>query len=390
MAESVTLSGLVAWRARSRLKKAFTVAELYREYPSYSGAKGRVYPQIHAVIDRPASRDYVFTLPNGLDPRELVRKEYVFKQVLGARLRLDGEIKRFVLRVYKRSMPAQLAYMHAFTAAETYGKTLPILVGVDATGEVITYDMAQYPHLLIAGETGSGKSTQLRSILTTLVRKSSPAQLRLVLADLKRSEFHVFRRVAHVDSLSVKVAQLKRVMTGLRAELDRRGDLLDAAEMTHVADLPANKRPPNIVVCVDEVALLKREKAIMGAIEDISAIGRALGVYLILSMQRPDRDVLDGKLKNNLTVRMAFRHSDGINSRITIGSQDAKDINIGERGRFYFKHEELTLLQAPHLTPTQAREYMKPYIVAEEKNAEESKDPGIQFDVLNERGGADG
>lgn len=375
---------LALWRARSRLKKAFTIAELYREYPSYNGTKGRVYPQIHAITERDASTDYVFTLPNGLDPKDVARKEYVFRQVFGKRLKLDGDLKRYILRVYKRSMPASVSYFPNVNTAKLAEKwTLPIVAGVDETGELQSYDMTQYPHLLIAGETGSGKSTQIRSILTTLICAKNPNELRLVLADLKRSEFHVFRRVAHVDALVVKTVELAAVMGRVSAELERRGDLLDKHEVTNVDDLPAEHIPPYIVICIDEVALLKRESAIMEAIEDVSAIGRALGVFLILSMQRPDRDVLDGKLKNNLTVRMAFRHSDAINSRITIGGPEARDIGIKERGRFYFKHEDLTLLQAPFVTPEQAREYMKPYLAQESDNyIEETRPNGIEFDIL--------
>lgn len=81
----------------------------------------------------------------------------------------------------------------------------------------------------------------------------------------------------------------------------------------------------------------------MDGIEEISTIGRALGVYLILSMQRPDADVLDGKLKNNLTVRMAFRHADEINSRITIGSGEAAEIKQSEKGRMVLKLDGASL-----------------------------------------------
>lgn len=110
----------------------------------------------------------------------------------------------------------------------------------------------------------------------------------------------------------------------LQKEMQQRGDLLDQHEVSHISDL--QKPPPFIVLCIDEVALLQKEKALMELVEEVSAIGRALGVFLILSMQRPDRKVLDGKLKNNLTVRMGFRCADLINSRIigTPGSEKLK------------------------------------------------------------------
>src|SRR5690606_15887046 len=108
----------------------------------------------------------------------------------------------------------------------------------------------------------------------------------------------------------------------------------------------------------DEVALLKKEKDIMELIEAISAIGRALGVLLILSMQRPDADVLDGKIKNNLTVRMALRHADGINSRITLGSEEAATIAQSQKGRFYMALDCLKQVQAPLLSVPDAKELL--------------------------------
>lgn len=97
----------------------------------------------------------------------------------------------------------------------------------------------------------------------------------------------------------------------------------------------------------------------MMGIEDISTIGRALGVFLILSMQRPSREVLDGKLKQNLTVRMAFQHADEINSRITIGTGGAEKLE--EPGQMIFKgSREMETVQGPFLTLDRAREILSP------------------------------
>ncbi|WP_157911730.1 FtsK/SpoIIIE domain-containing protein [Alteribacter populi] len=362
-------------RLKAELKKAFTVAEIYREYNGFDGKKGRIYPKIHSVRETGDSREYVFTLPTGLDPRDLTKKDYVFRQVFGDKLEFDGEIKRFTLTVYYRSLPSSAPYLRVDLPSKLSDMRLPILCGVDRYGETVSYDMAEYPHLLIAGETGSGKSTQVRSIITTLIRNVGADKLTLYMADLKRSEFHIFKRVKHVPEVMTKTAKLKSRVSKLRKEMERRGDLLDEHEVTHVDELPADKRPKYIVLCIDEVAMLQKENVIMEGIEEISAIGRALGVFLLLSMQRPDRNVLDGKLKNNLTVRMAFRHSDGINSRITIGTQDAKDISIEERGRMYLKLEDLTLIQAPYLTDKEARKLLDPYRVEREESEEYAEQP---------------
>ncbi|MGO4374741.1 hypothetical protein AB4Z21_29115, partial [Paenibacillus sp. MCAF20] len=181
-------------------------------------------------------------------------------------------------------------------------------------------------------------------------------------ADLKRSEFHVFRDIA--KSVDIESTQLYKTLLKLRKELRKRGDLLDAAGMANINDLPEKERPPYIVLAIDEVSLLKKEKDIMEIIEEISAIGRALGVFLILSLQRPDADVLDGKLKNNLTVRMAFRHSDEINSRISIGSGEAAGIKQSEKGLMVHKLDGIRYVQAPHLKVEAAKKLLAPFKAA--------------------------
>lgn len=155
--------------------------------------------------------------------------------------------------------------------------------------------------------------------------------------------------------------------------------MLDREGLANIDDLPEQERPPYIVLAIDEVALLKKERDLMDGIEEISAIGRALGVFLILSMQRPDSDVLDGKLKNNLTVRMAFRHSDEINSRITLGSGEAADIQQSQKGRMVLKLDGLTTVQGPYLDLPKAKALLEPYKRAEEPAAAQNE-PEISED----------
>lgn len=341
-------------RAKNKLVYAFERAGLYREHGEH-----KTFPRIHSVKSFEERTEFVFTLPNGLDPKEMKKKAYVFQQVFGRNTKLSGDLKRFVLNVYHQSIPSKFAYRYEdFDISDL---SIPIVCGKNIRGESIAYDMQECPHLLVAGETGSGKSTSLRAILTTLMRSQSPERLRLVLGDLKRSEFHVFRRVAHVDTLATNTDDLTSALKSVSNEMIERGAILDRHEKTHMSEIQGVDRRPNIIVCIDEVALLKKEKEIMDIIEDISAIGRALGVYLILSMQRPDRDVLDGKLKNNLTVRMAFRHADAINSRITIGTKGAEDLPSQPGGRMLLKMEGLTEIQAPYLDDEKARKMLDPY-----------------------------
>lgn len=352
-------------RAKQELQKAFKLGEMGVTY-SYGNTSGKIYPKIHAVTLNSDTLEYVFTVPTGMDPKEIIKKEYCFKQVFGERIKIKGETKKFVLTVYISSLPSVIRYDLEQYQERMKSMQLPIVCGVNLQGAPIVYDMLKYPHLLIAGETGSGKSTQLRSILTALIEMKSE-RLELYLCDLKRSEFHLFRGKKSVKNVCVSPLELLPILEHIRGELRRRGDLLDAHELAHIDDLV--NPPPYILLCIDEVALLKKEKDIMDLIEEISAIGRALGIFLILSMQRPDSKLLEGALKNNLTVRMGFKCSDLINSRI-IGTPGSEKLN-GD-GRMLLKLDgvnNMSEIQAPYLSVEGAKKILEGYKSFNTKNA---------------------
>lgn len=350
---------------RSKLRQLFTVGGLCTKRKGHKGKEIRTYPAIKRVSIYQDCIQAVFMLPNGLDPGVILKHDWLFRQGFGEHIELAGTAKTFILTIYRLEVQ-QFDYGLEEAQVAAAGLHLPIYVGRSRRGPEV-YDMADHPHLLIAGETGSGKSVALRSILTTLIKVVPPERIRLLCADMKRSEFHLFRGVA--EQVVVEPVQLETMLMKVRRELRKRGDQLDAAGLANIVDLPERERPPFIVLAIDEVALLKKEADIMAVIDEIGAIGRALGVFLILSMQRPDADVLDGKLKNNLTVRMAFRHADEINSRITLGSGEAAQIKQSEKGRMVFKLDGWRYAQAPYLDIPKARALLEPHKHQEEPPA---------------------
>lgn len=374
------------WKARGQLIKAFNAAEIYKTR-KVNGKERKIYPQIHDVEITDESTRYVFTLLNGINPITMKRNEWAFKQVFGEQIEIDGEIKKFVVHVYNDSISPIVKYSYGRIEESIKGMSLPIVVGEDVNGQFIAYDMAEQPHLLISGETGSGKSSLLRAILSTLIQYNDPTDIRLHLGDLKRSEFGIFRRVAHVESVSVKSEDLELKLKKVRKEMQARGDLLDENGLSHVSEL--TEKPPAIVVCIDEVALLKKEADIMDILEEISAIGRSLNVFLIVSMQRPDSKVLDGKLKNNLTVRISGRQADLINARVA-GLPGAEKIPISKKGRMLFKFEKVTEVQTPFISTEDTKKILENYKVEEsvtspeETEEEETKANDNDFGMLGE------
>jgi S-DNA-T family DNA segregation ATPase FtsK/SpoIIIE len=355
-------------KLKNRLTDCFYAGDLYLKYKNGKVEK-HIYPKIHNVDVTSQRLRYVFTIPNGLDPKEVAKKQYVFKQFYGKAVEIDtDDIKSYTLTVYDRQLTQSFSWIYDNIYPALDGKSLPIYCGKDLNNQHVIYDMSDSPHLLIAGETGSGKSTQVRSILTTLIHTLPPDRLELHLADMKRAEFHLFKNVQHVRSLSTKTHEIRHVLSQLMAEVENRESLLDKHEAHHVDDLPDPL--PYILICIDEVALLRKEQSIMDDIEDISALGRALGIFLILSMQRPDSKVLDGKLKVNLTVRMGFRTADVINSRI-IDTRGSEKIELKDRGRMIMKLERLQEVQAPFLNGEKAKKILDQYRVEKESEPQE-------------------
>lgn len=343
---------------RRKLGAVLRTQNFHTDLTGYKGKKHRIPPVVKSVklyLDR---KEATFMLPVGSDPNEVLKKLWVFQQVFG----LETELSMIDARTLSMSVYSSAIQMFDYNAEEIENYVrehkikLPVYVGKDRRGLVV-YDMVEHPHLLVAGETGSGKSAALRSILTTMIRNTD--KLDLYCADLKQAEFHLFKGIA--QAVVYETHDVFALVTMIRVESKRRGSLLEKAGVAHIDDLKEEERPNYIVLAVDEVALLKKEKKIMDGIEELSSIGRALGIFILLSMQRPDAQVLDGKLKQNLTVRMALKHADVTNSRITIDSWEAAKIKDSEKGRMVLKMNGLRYVQGPNLTVPDAKELLSRY-----------------------------
>ncbi|MFZ7755855.1 FtsK/SpoIIIE domain-containing protein [Bacillus thuringiensis] len=367
--------------------EVFHKAGLYIEHQT-RGGQIPIYPKIHVVTSSNQCVQYVFTVPNGLDPKKIEKKWFCFQQILGRNIAIEGDIKKFVLHVFHSDAglkPYNYSYKKWQPLLQKY--RLPVVVGRDQFGKMITYDMvdANTPHLLIAGETGSGKSSMVRVILSTLIQTMSPDTLHLYLGDLKSSEFHFLRRVKHVKEVCMEEVEMKLMLQKVWKEIRERRKLMEEYEVDHIDEcnkLNPDNQKPYILLAIDEVAMLQDEKDCMATIEKISAVGRSLGVFLMLSMQRPDAKVLDGKLKLNMTVRMGFRCADSINSKI-MGTPGAEDLE--QSGQMILKLHGLKKVQAPYLALNKAKQMIEPYRVL--KNTVELPSPEQEkmplFGVLN-------
>ncbi|MFB4472133.1 FtsK/SpoIIIE domain-containing protein [Oceanobacillus caeni] len=337
------------------LYKAFKNGGLYKKQD-----KQEVYPILLNTDLKKDKMTFIFTVPKGMNPDDFKEREYVFQQHFGKYIDLNVAVSRVVLKVYQKGLPTKFSYKYDELKDSLTKLKLPIVAGQCLEGNIFSFDLVANPHILIAGETGGGKSSAIRSILTTLIKTKTTNELELVLGDLKRSEFHLFKQIEHVKGVYHSAAELKVPLKRIKKEMAKRGDMLDEAGVNSIDELKVQL--PYIIVCIDEVRLLKKETDVMDILEEISSIGRSLGIFLILSMQRPDSKLLEGALKVNCTVRMGFKTADKTNSKIigTVGSE-----KINTEGRMILGiNSNLQEIQSPWLSNDKAKKLLNSYKVS--------------------------
>ncbi len=344
-------------KARQKLIKAFKESGIYKTIGSDDR---KIFPKIHNIPSEKYDF-YTFTLPNGIDPKLLRKKFYVFQQVFGDGVYLDGEFKKFKLTIKQSKKIPKIDYDYTkLKEIITRDKIImPIVAGGNENGDLVIYDATNSPNLLIYGEPGSGKSSILHAILTTLIQYYSSGQIELYLADFKMSELNLYEGVEHVKSISYLTKDFAPTLAHLKRELTKRGHLLKQYKVRHINKLSEAQKPPYIVLCVDEFVMIKDDD-IMSDLLQIASLGRAYGIYLILSMQRPSHRILSTDVRGLLSVRMGFRTVDKRNALIgeTPGSEK---ISKEQPGTFLLNLKELTELRAPYLNEDQTETILELY-----------------------------
>ncbi|WP_127848948.1 DNA translocase FtsK [Lacticaseibacillus hulanensis] len=217
-------------------------------------------------------------------------------------------------------------------------KPLEVPLGQDVAGSIVTADLAKMPHMLIAGATGSGKSVMINVIITSLLMRAKPTDVRLMLIDPKKVELSVYDGVPHL--LAPVVTEAKRAPAALNKilqEMERRYERFSAAGVRNmgeynrkVAENPDEglSKMPYIVVIVDELAdlMMVAGAEVETAIIRIGQMARAAGIHMIIATQRPSVDVITGLIKANIPSRMAFAVSSGVDSRTILDANGAEKL----------------------------------------------------------------
>lgn len=351
---------LAKQKAKAKLRNAFNNAGIYDTYKN-GDQTIQIYPVINYVDVAQDKTTYIFNLINGMDPKELRKKEYVFKQHFGTNIKIEGDLKKHVLTIFHHKLPKKVNYDYkeVLSIIEKENFLLPIVCGYDYNRLLHMYDATGNPNLLIFGQPGSGKSSILHVIISTLIQYYSPDEINFYLGDLKMAEFGVYEGVQHVKSVNYLVSELKPSLNHVKKELTIRGALLKKHGVRHINKVPKNDKRPYIVVCIDEFVMIDDEE-VMKTLLQIASLGRAYGIYIILSMQRPSHKILSTDVRGVLDVRMGFRTVDVRNAMIgdTPGSEKIKK---DEKGKFLLRYDELVELKAPFLDEQQTEKILSKY-----------------------------
>ncbi len=244
---------------------------------------------------------------------------------------------------------------------------LPIAFGKTISNETFVVDLAKMPHMLMAGATGQGKSVGLNAVLTSLLYKKHPAEVKFVLVDPKKVELTLFNKIERhylaklpdvEDAIITDNTKVIHTLNSLCIEMDNRYELLKIAMVRNIKEyntkFKARKLNPNdghkflpyIVLVIDEFAdlIMTAGKEVETPIARLAQLARAIGIHLIVATQRPSVNVITGIIKANFPARIAFRVTSKIDSRTILDSQGADQL-IGRGDMLYTQGNDVTRIQ---------------------------------------------
>ena len=266
---------------------------------------------------------------------------------------------------------ANIVSMESILNSEKFQKStfeLPIALGKTITNEVFMVDLAKIPHLLVAGATGQGKSVGLNAIITSLLYKKHPNELKIVLIDPKKVEFSIYGSIANYfmakvpdddeDPIITDVTKVVRTLNSLCKLMDTRYDMLKMAGARNIKEY--NKKflnhqlrltdghefMPYIVVVIDEFGdlIMQVGKEVETPIARIAQLARAVGIHMVIATQRPTTSIITGNIKANFPGRMAFKVSAMIDSRTILDRPGANQL-IGRGDMLFLNGNEPVRVQ---------------------------------------------
>lgn len=285
----------------------------------------------------PRVTQYTLKPPTGVKLSRLTALENNLALDLAARsIRMEAPIpgKRAV-GIEVPNVKAATVSIHGLLSAPQWRELkspLPIAIGKDISGNPIVADLDKMPHLLIAGQTGSGKSVMINTLLTSLLYRNSPSELKLILVDPKQVEMNLYDNIPHL--LSPVIHEPEKCISALKwavAEMERRLRAFREVGKRNIGEYNSLKKEegmPYIVIVIDELAdlMMMAARDVEALIVRIAQKARAAGIHLVIATQRPSVDVITGLIKANVPGRIAFTVVQQVDSRTIIDQAGAEKL----------------------------------------------------------------
>lgn len=275
----------------------------------------------------------------------------------------------------------QIVSMQSVIASQRFQECnydLPVALGKTITNDIFMFDLCKMPHLLVAGATGQGKSVGLNAIITSLLYKKHPAEMKMVLVDPKMVEFNIYSTIEKhylaklPDSdkaIITDVSKVTQTLNSLTKEMDDRYELLMGANVRNIKEynekfrkrrlnpLKGHRFLPYIVVIIDEFGdlIMTAGKEIEMPIARIAQKARAVGIHMIIATQRPTTNIITGTIKANFPARMAFRVTSQIDSRTILDMSGANQL-IGRGDMLFSQGSDLVRIQCAFVDTPEVEE----------------------------------
>lgn len=312
------------------------------------------------VTAGPVITGYRFTVPNHISVSKVINKADDLKLAIGQESieikQVGNELVIYVPNKDRKTVDFKEMLWWLLKSPEVAAAAIPLVLGINPSGDKVVIDLATLPHLLIAGATGSGKSVLESALLASLAMSKTPEELQVYLVDTKRVDLTLFDKLPHVVEVVKDIVEWYPMINGIKDIIEHRLKQLEFAGTRNIKEynLISPSKLPYIVVLIDEMADLfgrdekyrdQRKRAYKEAIanEDDSvdkftepkpldilgsciAIARATGVHFIACTQRTSVDVISGTVKNNFPARISLRVPTSTDSRTILGQGGAENL----------------------------------------------------------------
>ena len=321
------------------------------------------------IIKKLSNKEWLISIPIGRSIDDISKCIGAIRAVIGEGYDISIKLCKDNMALLELIEIKELPTIVPYEVRSSAPKSITINLGVDVEGKIVSIDLKDNPHTYIVGCTGSGKSNQLRTLLLDLILKYNNC-IELTLIDMKIVELALFKNYRCCERFITDSDDIENVLDDLLEESKRRNTLFESLNVVDIykynKTLQSGERLKYKVVVIEEYAMLYDNKRVIKKLKKLIAIGRSCGIFIILTVQRPDCSILDSFIKSNINNRIVLKCMDTKNSIIALDTEGAELLNKGEvlirvgsdlikYKAYYIDESKLKTLLEPYKRPKEVK-----------------------------------